>query len=45
MSWVFLTNNSDEREAMDIDITTKETPQLDSSIDSYVNLIDSIDQP
>ena len=23
MSWAFLTNNNDEREAMDIDITTK----------------------
>ena len=30
---------------MDIDITTKETPQLDSSIDTFINLIDSIDQP
>ena len=25
--------------------TTKKTPQLDSSIDTFVNLIDSIDQP
>ena len=44
MSWAFLTNN-DEREAMDIGITTKKTPQLDSIIDTFVNLIDSIDQP
>ena len=29
---------------MDISITTKNA-QLDSSIDTYVNLIDSIDQP
>ena len=40
-----LTNNNDEREAMDIDITTTKTPQLDSSRDTFVNLIDSIDQP
>ena len=46
MSWAFLTNNNDEREAMDIGITTtKKTPQLDSSIDTFINLIDSIDQP
>ena len=30
---------------MDIEITTKKTPQLDSSIDTFINLIDSIDQP
>ena len=30
---------------MDISITTKKTPQLDSSIDTFINLIDSIDQP
>ena len=36
MSLAFLTHNNDEREAMDIDITTKNT---------FVNLIDSIDQP
>ena len=45
MSWAFSTDNNDEREAMDIGITTKKTPQLDSSIDTLVNLIDSIDQP
>ena len=45
MSWAFLTNNNDEREAMDIGITTKKTPQLDSSIYTSANLIDSIDQP
>ena len=45
MSWAFLTNNNDKREAMDIGITTKKTPQLDSSIDTFVNLTDSIDQP
>ena len=45
MSWEFLTNNKDEREAMDIDITTKKTPQLDSSKDTFIDLIDSIDQP
>ena len=44
ISWAFSTNNNDEREAMDIGITTK-SPQLDSSIDTLVNLIDSIDQP
>ena len=46
MSWVFLTNNSGEREAMDIGITTKELFSLTQAyIDAYVNLIDSIDQP
>ena len=45
MFWAFLTNNNDEKEAMDIGITTKKTPQLDSSIDTFVNLIDLIDQP
>ena len=30
---------------MDICITTRTTPQLDSSIDTFINLIDSIDQP
>ena len=45
MSFAFLTNNNDEREAMDIDITIKKTPQLDSNIDTFINLIDSIDQP
>ena len=30
---------------MDIGITTKKAPQLDSSIDTMVNLIDLIDQP
>ena len=40
-----LTNNNDEREAMDIGNYNKRTPQLDSSIDTFVNLIDSIDQP
>ena len=37
-------NNNDEREAIDIGITTtkKTTPQLDSSIDTLVNLIDSM---
>ena len=30
---------------MDIGITTKKPPQLDSSIDTFINLIDSIDQP
>ena len=45
MSWAFLTNNNSERKAMDISITTKKTPQLDSSIDTFINLIDSIDQP
>ena len=38
MSWAFLTNNNYEREAMDIGITTK-TPQLDSSIYTFINLI------
>ena len=33
MSWTFLTNNNDEREAMDIGITTKKL-QLDPSIDT-----------
>ena len=28
---------------MDIGITTRKTPQLDSSIDTFVNLIDLID--
>ena len=45
MSWEFLTNNNDEREAIDIGITTTKTPQLDSSIDTFINLIDSVDQP
>ena len=45
MSWALLTNNSDEREAMNIGITTKKTPQLDSSINTFINLIDSIDEP
>ena len=40
-----LTNNNDEREAMDIGNYNKRTPQLDSSIDTFVNLIGSIDQP
>ena len=30
---------------MDIGITTTKTPQLDLSIDTFINLIDSIDQP
>ena len=38
----FLTNSNNEREAMDISITTK---KLDSSIDTFINLIDLIDQP
>ena len=45
MFWAFLTNNNDKREATDIGITTKKPPQLDSSIDTFVNLINSIDQP
>ena len=45
MFWAFLTNNNNKREAMDIGITTKKPPQLDSSIDTFVNLINSIDQP
>ena len=45
MSWAFLANNNDERDAMDISITAKKTPQPDSRIDTFVNLIDSIDQP
>ena len=45
MSWAFLTNNNDEREAMDIGITTKRTPKQDSSINTFVNHIDLIDQP
>ena len=28
-----------------VDIGIKQTPQLDSSIDTFINLIDSIDQP
>ena len=44
MSWEFLTNNNNEREAIDIGIT-KKTPQLDSRVYTFVNLIDSIDQP
>ena len=40
MSWAFLTNN-DEREAMGIGITTENSS---ASIDTFVNLIDSIDQ-
>ena len=44
MSWAFLTNNNDEKEAMDISITRKKTPQLNSSMDTFVNLSDSIDQ-
>ena len=39
MSWIFLTNSSSEREVMDMRITTR-TPQLESNIDAYVNLID-----
>ena len=45
MSWTFLRNNNDKREAKDIGIDTKKTPELDSNIDTFVNLIDSIDQP
>ena len=41
MSWAFLTNNNDEIEAIDIE----KAPQLDSSIDTLINLIDSVDQP
>ena len=33
------------KRSMDIGITTKKTPQLDSRIDTLVNLIDSTDQP
>ena len=44
MFWAFLTNNNDEREAMDIGITTKKSPQLDSSTGTFINPIDSIDQ-
>ena len=46
MSWAFLTNNNDEREAMDIGIIKKTTThQLDSSIDTFIDLINLIDQP
>ena len=41
---VFSTNNNDERQAMDIGVITK-TPQLESSIDTYFSVIDSIDRP
>ena len=44
MPWIFLTNNNDEDEAMDI-VITKKILQLDSSVDTYVNLIDSINKP
>ena len=43
MSWAFLTNNIDEREA-DIGITTKNSSaRFKHRI--FVNLIDSVDQP
>ena len=44
MSWVFLKNDSGERESHGHQHYNKRTPQLNSSIDTYVNLIDSIDQ-
>ena len=43
MSWAFLTNNNDESHGHRH--YNKKTPQLDSSIDTLVNLIESIDQP
>ena len=45
MSWAFLTNNNDERVSHGHRHYNKKPPQLDSSIDTFVNLIDSIDQP
>ena len=45
MSWALLTNNNDGRVSHRHRHYNKKTPQLDSSIKTFVNLIDSIDQP
>ena len=46
MSWIFLTKNKGEREAMDIAIHhNKKIPQLDSGLDTFIDLIDSIGEP
>ena len=42
MSWAFLTNNNDETWTSTLQ---QKTPQLDSSTDTFIDLIDSIDQP
>ena len=44
MSWAFLTNNKTKEKPWTSALQQK-APQLDSSIDTFVNLIDSIDQP
>ena len=46
MSWAFLTNNNDEKEKpWTLTLQQQKTPLLDSSIDTFINLIDSIDKP
>ena len=45
MSWAFLTNKQQQKRSHGHRHYNKKPPQLDSSMDTLVNLIDSIDQP
>ena len=45
MPWAFLTNNKRQKRSHGHRHYNKKTLQLDSSIDTFINLIDSIDQP